>query len=89
MIRLFSLIFFVLLTSCSVFEPDNCDDEMKKVTNRHGAPEEINKYSSDGYYNYDYWYWSKGIEYSFTWGKNVTGCKVSTYTFSPIFKFTD
>lgn len=62
----------------------NCDSKMKEYRNDWGTPEEINKYDSDGYHNWDYWYWSQGRQVSFTWGTDVDGCDVSTYTFSPI-----
>jgi hypothetical protein len=70
----------LLVASCS----DDCEDEMSDTRKRHGAPEEVNTYNSGDYHNVDWWYWSKGIEFSFTWGKNVDGCEVSTYTFTPI-----
>jgi hypothetical protein len=63
----------------------NCDDEIDDAVNSLGPPEEVNKYDTeDGYHSWDYWWWSKGINYSFTWGTNVSGCEVSTYTFEPI-----
>jgi len=63
----------------------NCDDEMAKKRSEWGDPEEVNTYSSSGYNSEDWWYWSKGIEFTFEWGSSVDGCcKVSTYTFTPI-----
>lgn len=61
-----------------------CAPEMDEVRAAMGLPEEVNTYSSDGYYNVDWWYWSRGWERSFTWGSYVTGCDISTYTFDPI-----
>ena len=76
---------FGLLLGCSDSGGDaNCDSQMKKYRNDWGTPEEVNKYDSDGYHNWDYWYWSDGRQVSFTWGTDVQGCEVSTYTFSPI-----
>ena len=62
----------------------DCSNQMVNVKNQLGVAEEIITYNSDGYHNVDWWYWSKGIEYSFTWGKYTDGCEVSTYTFTPI-----
>ena len=65
----------------------NCDDDMDDCKKKNGEPEEINTYSSDGYNSTDFWYWSKGVQYGFTWGSNVDGCcDKSTYTFDPIGK---
>jgi hypothetical protein len=62
----------------------DCAEEMDEVRTSLGPAEEINTYSSSGYYSHDWWYWSRGVEYTFTWGSYVTGCEVSRYTFSPI-----
>lgn len=80
----FFLIFVCLfILSCSSLF--NCENEMDDIRARYGEPEEVNTYSSDGYYSEDWWYWSKGINYTFAWGSLVEGdCDVSTYTFDPI-----
>jgi len=82
-IKILILMFVCLLVYfCS---PSNCEDDMSDVKRKHGQPEEINSYSSEGYYSQDWWYWSKGINYTFTWGSLVKeGCEISTYTFTPI-----
>jgi len=65
----------------------DCKDDMKTARNKYGAPEEINTYSSAGYQSVSYWWWSKGINKDFKWGRYVDGCcDVSTYTFEPIHK---
>jgi len=74
---------FGFLLGCS---DSNCDSKMEEYRNDWGTPEEINKYDSDGYHSWDYWYWSDGRQVSFTWGTDMEGCDVSTYTFSPIGK---
>ena len=78
------IIFLCLLCLVFVSCSSNCDDKMSETRSRYGSPEEVNSYSSGGYNSVDWWYWSKGIEFGFTWGKNVDGCQVSTYTFNPI-----
>ena len=75
-----TFILFYLIIGCS----SNCDKEMDKVRSKYGAPEEKNTYSSSGYHSETWWYWSKGISYTFSWGENVDGCDKSTYTFDPI-----
>lgn len=62
----------------------NCDDEMDDIKSKKGTPEEVNTYSTSDYKSETWWYWSKGISYTFTWGSSVGKCEVSTYTFSPI-----
>lgn len=63
----------------------NCNKEMDKIRAQHGPPEEVNTYDSSDYHSVDWWYWSKGINYTFTWGSLIEeGCDVSRYTFDPI-----
>lgn len=78
------LLLFILFISCGL---SNCNDEMADVRAKMGAPEEIDRYDSEGYHSVDWWYWSKGICYGFIWGTNVDGCETSTYQFDPIKKF--
>ena len=71
----------LFIYSCS----SNCDDEMDSIRGSHGGPEEISTYSSEGYSSETWWYWSKGISYTFKWGSSIEGdCDISTYTFDPI-----
>jgi hypothetical protein len=73
----------VFVSGCSM--ECNCDKEMDKTRDRYGGPEEVNSYDSGGYHSVSWWYWSKGIEFTFTWGEYVDGCcDKSTYTFPPI-----
>ena len=78
---LFTLMLMVIFFGCS--KPD-CTDQMAETKLKHGVAEEVNSYHSEGYHNIDWWYWSRGFQYSFTWGDNVKGCQVSVFTFSPI-----
>lgn len=82
-VKIFILAFvFLFIYSCS---SSNCDDEMDRIKGQYGEPEEVNTYSSEGYYSQSWWYWSQGINFDFTWGSNVDGgCDMSTYTFDPI-----
>lgn len=87
-VLLLFVIFSILLiyVNCDVFKC-NCDDEMEKVRDKMGEPEEVNRYDSSNYHSVDWWYWTKGICYTFTWGSIVEGCcEVSTYQFEPIHK---
>lgn len=70
--------------ACEVFGPDDCSAEMDEVRSQYGAPEEVNTFDEDDYHSVDWWYWTQGVEYTFTWGKYVEGCDVSRYTFTPI-----
>ena len=64
---------------------DNCDDKMDDTIKDAGRnPEEIDKFDSDDYHNWTFWYWKNGFSRSFEWGKNVDGCKTSDYRFAPI-----
>ena len=80
--------FLFLLTSL-VFSAcfTECDELQNDVRGRYGAPEEVNTYSSDGYNTVDWWYWSKGIEFTFT-KADKEDCKQSQYTFTPIHNHT-
>lgn len=81
-IILIILIFFVLFWAC---KPSNCDKEMDKKRSEYGEPEEIETYTQSDYNSVTWWYWSKGISFTFKWGALIEqGCEVSTYTFSPI-----
>ena len=74
------------LFGCGALSSDkNCDSKINDLTDKQGNPEEIDKYdNSDGYHSYKYWYWSRGISWSFTWGGPVESCKTASYTFTPI-----
>ena len=80
------VIILVLLAGCDAFTAGsaNCDDELSDARFKHGGPEEINTYTSRGFNSIDYWWWSKGLNMSFSWGSNVAGCDVTVYTFPPI-----
>lgn len=73
--------FLLLVTiySCSF----SCDSDKDDIKSKHGTPEEVNSYSSSGYTSDTWWYWSKGISFTFTYTSSK-GCEVSTYTFTPI-----
>jgi hypothetical protein len=76
------LIGAIFLACCS---PSNCNDEMDKIKRELGAPEEVTTYSESNYHSETWWYWSKGISYTFKWGSIIEkGCEVSKYTFPPI-----
>lgn len=58
---------------------------MNDIRNQYGEAEEKQTYSSSDYYSETWWYWTKGISYTFAWGSSVKGgCEVSKYTFEPI-----
>lgn len=84
MIKILTMLSFLLLASCggdSKFWDSSCNSEKDDVKSRLGTPEEVQNYSSSGYTSDSWWYWKKGIEYTFTY---TTSCDVSTYTFTPI-----
>jgi hypothetical protein len=63
----------------------NCDNEKEDIRSQWGPPEEINAYDTSDYHSEEWWYWTKGFEYTFKWGKNVErGCETSRYSFTPI-----
>jgi len=72
------------LSSCGLLGLDGCDSKMDDYRDKWGSPEEVTAYNSDGYHNEEWWYWSKGKNVGFTWGSDVSGCDVDTYTFTPI-----
>ena len=77
---------FIILTSlflygCSV----SCGDLESEVQSQYGKPEEVNHYVNGDYDSTDWWYWSKGIEFTFT-RSGGKPCEKSTYTFTPVNK---
>lgn len=84
MIKLiFGLIFTCMLAGCgdNSFWDSSCESEMNKIKGQRGAPEEVKTYNSGDYSSTDWWYWSKGISYTFTYNQS---CSISTYEFKPI-----
>lgn len=82
LITVYLIMFFIIaLQSCDC----DCSDEMDEIRSKYGEPEEVSTYSSSGYKSESWWYWSKGVNYDFTWGSDVEGCcDKSQYTFDPI-----
>lgn len=77
LIILASLFFY----GCSV----SCGDLEAEVQNQYGKPEEVNHYVAGDYDSTDWWYWSKGVEFTFT-RSGSKPCEKSTYTFTPVSK---
>jgi hypothetical protein len=65
----------------SAFFDWSCESEMSDVRARLGPPEEVRTYNSRDYQNTDWYYWTRGISYTFTY---FQGCSVSYQTFPPI-----
>jgi len=82
-IKLSALLLFIICIGCA---EQNCNDQMTDVRNDYGSAEETYGYDSGEYHTIDWWYWSNGFEYTFTWGGSAGGCQVSKYTFTPILK---
>lgn len=61
-----------------------CQAHMIETRDTYGAPEEINAYDASDYHSHGWWYWSRGWQINFTWGRYISGCDISTYTFTPI-----
>ena len=78
--RLLAAVFCVI-----TFVGCDCKDEMADARKKYGSPEETNRYDSGEYHSVSYWWWRQGVNKSFSWGHGE-GCKVSTYTFTPIKK---
>lgn len=81
--RLMLIVFAALLASAcgdSSFWDSSCESEMDDVRARMGAPEDVNTYTSGDYQSVSWWYWTRGISYTFTYYQE---CRISTYTFTP------
>ena len=63
----------------------DCKDEMADDKSKYGSPEEVSSYDSGDYHSVSCWWWSKGVNKTYTWGGSEC-CDVSTYTFDPITK---
>ena len=81
---LFIILGIIILAIALACDAPNCDDQMAAKKRQHGTAEEVVSYSTTGYHSIDWWYWSQGFQYSFTWGDHIGGCDVSKYTFEPI-----
>ena len=70
------------LTSCgdSEFWDSSCKSEQEDIESRLGPPEEVETYRSSQYTQETWWYWSRGVSYTFSY---YNSCEVSTYTFAP------
>jgi len=77
------LLVIAFLVGCGSgpFETEDARDEIRA---QYGPPEEVNTYDSEGYWTETWWYWSRGV--SFTFVREAYGDidLESTYTFSPI-----
>ena len=73
----------VLLIGCSkLYLGVGCDDAMDSRRSSSGPAEEVTS-SSAGLRNAEtWWYWSKGVSYTFTWG--IAACEVTADTFTPV-----
>lgn len=80
-IWLIVLLGLIFIGGCS---DEDCSEQMADIKAKYGTAEEVTTYDSKDYHNVDWWYWSKGFQYSFTWGSNIDGCDMSKYTFEPI-----
>jgi hypothetical protein len=82
-----SFILFVsiilILTSCSIFKEKTCESEMEKLRANLGEPEEITTTSSPRLESEDWYYYSQGVSYTFTWGESIGGCEITVRTFTP------
>lgn len=86
-IRIVALSGLILtLTGCDIFAEEDpiCEEKKAEVFAMWGEPEETSIYDSGDYASEDWWYWSRGVEFTFTWGNYTTGCDFSVYEFSPI-----
>ena len=71
------------LSGCGGSWSNDCDSEIDDFVSAHGQPEEVERFDSGDYHSWSYWYWSKGIERTFTWSGELS-CQTSDYTFAPI-----
>lgn len=63
----------------------DCSGEKDEVRRKYGEPESWYSFEQGCCYRHeDWWYWRKGVSYSFTWGDGI--CDVSKFRFSPIRK---
>ena len=85
--KLFPFIFFIsiiyFLTACSIFREKTCESEMENIRTSLGEPEEITTTSSPRLESEDWYYYSQGVSYSFTWGESIGGCEITIRTFTP------
>jgi hypothetical protein len=71
------------LAGCGSILGYDCDKEMDGARSDYGQPQEVTTYDADGYHSHTWWWWSRGLSRTFTWGSDFD-CRVSDYRFSPI-----
>lgn len=78
----------LLFLNCEGLKKDYnpCKDRMNNAIKEMGQPDDITTYNSKGYNSESWWWYERGVNYTWKWGKYIMGCEKSTYTFDPIFK---
>lgn len=74
----------LVLSACGggIFD-ESCDSQRDDLVKKRGAPDKIDKFDSDDYHSWSYWYWKSGFERTFTWGGAAGSCSTSDYSFTP------
>lgn len=67
-----------------LFGNENCQGAMDNLASSMGAPEDVYVYRSEDRISEAWWYWSRGVQYRFTWGRSVKNCERSSYEFTPV-----
>ncbi len=63
----------------------DCDDQIERMIEASGPPEEIERMERDDFASATYWYWCLGFARTFNWGDQFdVCCAQSTLTFTPI-----
>ena len=91
LLKMFTLLILSLsMMGCSeLYEEHNCSDAIHARIQLSGAPDHIDSFNGGSFYEYDYWYWDKGVVYTYSWdltqrliGSDHRGCKQSSYFFN-------
>jgi len=78
------MIIGLFLNGCSSGNP--CKERMDRTIKDIGRPDNISKYDSSGYHSETWWWYSRGLSYTWMWGDDIAGCEKDTYKFKPIKK---
>lgn len=61
-----------------------CTEEMDRQRAEIGGPDEVESTSVGDERKVVWWYWSRGVRYTYAWTVGEEGCDVQTATFDPV-----
>ena len=85
------LISVIIIMSCLIgcdSLRDPCAKRMKQSIKEMGQPDSITKYHANNYNSESWWWYDRGLNYTWRWGTSLNGCEKDTFSFEPSLKPT-